>query len=150
MPKVGKHILILLSGLLWSVVGIFLCTLAIEWVYVLDFPYPIIGLFTGLISGLVIAHFGFSNIAKKNMLRIHQYQKERICIWAFQKWSSYLLIAFMMTLGIWMRTASFIPKVVLVSIYLAIGLALFLSSLLYFQEYLRIRKEKVGKHYFRQ
>lgn len=141
MPKVGKHILILLSGLLWSAVGLFLISLAIEWLYLLDFPYPIIGIFTGLVSGIVIARFGFSSIARKNIFRIHQYQKERICIWAFQKWSSYLLIAFMMSLGIWMRQASFIPKVVLVSIYLAIGLALFLSSLYYFKDYIRIKKE---------
>lgn len=133
MPKVGKNILILISGLLWSLVGLFLISLTVKWLSLLSEVYIIVDGLTGVILGLIIAYFGFSHIAKKNLARILQYQKEKICIWAFQKWSSYLLIAFMMSLGILMRNASFIPKYILSPIYIGIGLALFLSSFVYYR-----------------
>lgn len=142
MPKVGKPILILISGLLWSMVGIMLISIASEWLADMSFAYQAIGISTSLITGSAITYFGFSRIAFKNIERINQYQKNRVCIWAFQKWSSYLLIAFMMSLGIFMRNASFIPRVILLIIYFSIGLALFLSSLAYYRELLRMKKGK--------
>lgn len=141
MPKVGKHILILISGLLWSMVGIMLISIASGWLTDMSFAYQAIGISTSLISGSVITYFGFSKIALKNIERINQYQKNRVCIWAFQKWSSYLLIAFMMSLGIFMRNATFFPRLILLIIYFSIGMALFLSSMAYYRELLQMKKE---------
>lgn len=142
MPKVGKHILILISGLLWSIVGIMLISIASGWLTELSLAYQTIGISTSLISGLVITRFGFSKIALKNIERIHQYKKKIVCVWAFQKWSSYILIAFMMSLGIFLRNASYIPRVILLIIYFSIGMALFLSSILYYRELLQMKKRK--------
>lgn len=142
MPRAGKHILILISGLLWSIVGLFLISLTVKWLEHLSTTIIITDGFIGILLGLTIAFFGFSKIARKNIDRIQQYEKEKVCVWAFQKWTSYVLIAFMMTLGILMRNAAFIPKYVLSPIYIGIGLALFLSSVLYYQVFMRLIKEE--------
>ena len=142
MPRVGKHILILISGLLWSMVGLMLISIASEWLVDISLAYQVIGVSTSLVSGSAITYFGFSRIAFKNIERINQYQKNRVCIWAFQKWSSYLLIVFMMSLGIFMRNASFIPRLLLLIIYFSIGMALFLSSMAYYRELLQMKKRK--------
>jgi len=139
MPKVHKNILILISGLLWTAVGVFLLRLAIGWLLVLPYSEVIIIGLLGMFLGSIIAYFGFSRIALKNIIRINKYQK-KVCIWAFQKWTSYFLIAFMMSLGIFLRNASFISKPILILIYMGIGIGLFLSSFLNYQFLLKSRK----------
>jgi hypothetical protein len=140
MPKVSKNVLIFISGLLWSGVGLFLIRLAFRWIEKLSQPELLLAIIGGLILGSVIAYFGFSGLANKNIERINMYQN-RVCIWAFQKWSSYVLIAFMMSLGIFMRNAAFIPKLVLIPMYIGIGLALFLASFRYYI-FLFLKKER--------
>ena len=81
--------------------------------------------------------WGFSKLAKKNIRRIGAYTDEKICLFAFQKWSSYPLVAFMMGLGIYLRHYSSLPKSLLAILYLGIGSALFASGLLYFAHIIR-------------
>ena len=109
MPKVHKHILITVSGILWTGVGLFLIRLAFRWFSVLSSNEVIFAIIAGLLLGSAIAYFGFSGLAIKNIKRINNYQ-EKVCVWAFQKWTTYLLIIFMMSLGIFMRNTSFMES----------------------------------------
>ncbi len=131
MPKVHKNILILISGIMWTGVGLFLIRLSFRWFFLLSTNEMIFVIIAGVLSGIAIAYFGFSNLAIKNINRINTY-KENVCVWAFQKWTTYLLIVFMISLGVFMRNASFIPKFLLSYIYIVMGLALFLSSFNYY------------------
>ncbi len=141
MPRVPKHILVLISGLLWSGVGIFLVRLALRWFTELSTPEIIFAGIGGLILGITIAYFGFSGLADKNIDRINHYQN-KVCIWAFQKWTTYFLIAFMMSLGIFMRNTPFIPKFLLSQMYIGIGSALFIASLRYYRFLLKAERNK--------
>ena len=132
MPKVHKHILITVSGILWTGVGLFLIRLAFRWFSVLSSNEVIFAIIAGLLLGSAIAYFGFSGLAIKNIKRINNYQ-EKVCVWAFQKWTTYLLIIFMMSLGIFMRNTSFIPKFLLTPMYIGIGFALFVASFQYYK-----------------
>jgi len=131
MPKVHKYVLIFTSGLMWSGVGLFLNRLAFGWIGELNSHEVIFALTSGYILAGIIAYFGFSGLANKNVERINQYQG-KVCFWAFQKWTSYLLIAFMMSLGIFMRNTPYVPKYILSPIYIGIGFALFLASFRYY------------------
>lgn len=135
MPRVPKNILILISGILWSGVGLFLIKLSTQWYAAYSINELVFVLISGLLSGVVITYFGFSKIALKNIERISQYG-EKVCIWAFQKWTSYFLIAFMMSLGLLLRNSPNVSKVFLGPIYIGIGFALFTSSLLYYRSLL--------------
>lgn len=139
MPKVHKHILILISGILWSGVGLFLNRLAYRWFAELTHIQVVFAISGGIILGIAIAWFGFSGLANKNIERINEYEG-KVCMWAFQKWTSYLLIIFMMSLGIFMRNTPFIPKFILSLIYIGIGSALFIASFRYYISLFKTKK----------
>jgi drug/metabolite transporter (DMT)-like permease len=84
----------------------------------------------GLAAGGFI-YRGFSRIAARNLRRIGALG-ERPCLFAFQSWKSYVLIAVMMTLGLLIRRTS-IPRHWLAVLYLGLAVGLAGSSLLYFQ-----------------
>jgi len=141
MPKVRKNILILISGIMWSGVGIFLIQLTFHWFFGFSNYEITLIVLAGLILGCAIAYFGFSGIANKNIYRINQYE-DKVCIWAFQKWQSYFLIALMMGLGLLMRNTPLIPKYILSPIYIGIGLALFVASTKYYLFLLQVERNK--------
>jgi hypothetical protein len=129
-PRAGKKWLFLLAGLMWSGVGIMLCALAFGWLNA-DHSWRAIGFgLLGLAVSLVIYRFGFVHIAHKNIRRVNTFI-DKVCVFAFMPYKSYLLVAFMMTLGIVLRHSS-IPKVYLSVLYSGIGAALFWSSLHYY------------------
>ena len=123
-PAVHRKWLILISGLMWSGVGIFLNILAFGWFKTLNNTQILLSILIGLLTGWVIYHFGSGNLEIKNINRILAYQNHA-CIFAFQEWKSYILIAIMMSIGIFMRTTGLLPKYLLSSMYIGIGIVLF-------------------------
>lgn len=125
-PAVSKSWLLTIAGLAWAGVGVMLCNIAIGWLRVLHqdfgFLFGLVGLSIGVLFHLTI----FSRMAKRNIDRVHAYPA-RVCIFAFQAWRGYLIIGFMITLGIVLRRSS-IPRELLAVAYLAVGTALILSG----------------------
>ena len=132
-PGVPKFLLHFLSGLMWTGVGIFLISLTREWIAPVQVGYVVEIIIVGVILGGGIYTFGFSKLARKNISRIEDISSEKPCLFAFQKWSSYPLIAFMISLGIFLRVYSPIPKTWLAVLYIGLGLGLFLSSVHYYK-----------------
>lgn len=136
-PGVGKSWLYLAAGLTWCGVGVLLNTYAASW-YMLAtrglLPYL---LAAGLLVGLAFYAAIFARFADKNIRRIGAYPDDRICIFAFQRWSSYPLVVFMIGLGIFLRKYSPIPKPYLAPLYFGIGGALIVAGLKYFTVLLR-------------
>jgi len=130
-PAVSKCLLIALAGLMWSTVGVMLCSMAYYWLKEVDWLTALPLGFFGIILSLAVYRFGFSGIAKKNIDRICLLP-ERGCIFAFQAWKSYIIIALMIALGIILRHSP-IPKHYLAIVYTTIGGALLLSSLHYYR-----------------
>jgi len=135
-PAVRKLWLYALSGVLWSGVGLFLCSLTIEWFQ----PVKPVGIIFSVLGGCVLAflifRFGFSGFALRNIKRIELIPKEKVCLFAFQRWTSYPLIIFMVSLGIFLRKYSPIPKPWLGIMYIGIGGSLFLASFHYYMKIL--------------
>jgi glycerol uptake facilitator-like aquaporin len=140
-PAIQKKWLIIISGLMWSTVGIFLNSLAWKWFPNLDLINPIIAYIIGGTGGATIAYFGFSKVAQKNIDRISELP-DKPCLFAFQEWKSYILIAFMMSLGIFMRTSGIFPADMMAPMYIAIGSALFLASFNYYK-YLLVNEKNL-------
>ena len=99
----------------------------------------------GIIAAIIIHKYGFSKIAMKNIQRITYLKEKRNNIFAFQSLKSYILIVFMMALGAYLRH-SIIPIQYIAIIYLAIGGALFLSSLKYYTSLVEFRYYKSSKY----
>lgn len=133
-PQVNRKWLIMVSGTMWSGTGILLVWIASKWFVAFNFWQMVLALIAGPLLGLAIAYFGFSNLAMKNVKRILAYP-ERVCIFAFQRWQMYILVAVMISMGIYLRNTSFIPKFLLAPVYIGIGSALFISSFVYYKRY---------------
>jgi len=132
-PAVPNHWLFLLAGFLWTGVGTFLCIRAFLWLETLhDLSAALFGA-----SGAVIAvagkRFVFANVARKNVGRIFRLP-QRACFFAFTAWRGYAMIAVMIILGITLRNTS-IPKQYLAPLYIAMGGALVLSSLVFYKSF---------------
>ncbi|MHA1466056.1 MAG: hypothetical protein ACTSQ2_13290, partial [Candidatus Heimdallarchaeaceae archaeon] len=107
---------------MWIGVGAMLIIFASEWLHdATNQPLWLIILMilTGLLPAFLIYFFGFSKIVKKNIKRIIL-KPEKFCIFGFISWSSYLIILFMVTLGILLRNSP-IPKHFLAALYIGIG-----------------------------
>ncbi len=144
MPRVNKHILILISGILWTGVGILLINIASRWFSILNQNELILSIIFGILLGTAISYFGFSNLAQKNIERINLYTG-KVCIWAFQKWQTYFLIIFMISLGVFMRKTSIVPKYLLTPMYIGIGFALFIASFKYYIFLFKLRYKTINK-----
>ena len=129
-----------LAGLMWSVVGVVLCHLAYVWLKAVPWSRALPLGSLGLVFALAFYRYPFSKTALKNIDRLCLLA-EKPCIFAFQAWRSYLIIIFMIALGIMLRNSP-IPRHFLAVIYTTIGGALFLSS---FHFYRRIWTVKIRK-----
>ncbi len=131
-PAVEKRWLLLVAGCLWTAVGVMLNVFAVEWLSAAGWAVSLPLAAVGLVAALVIYRFGFLRLALRNIARIGGV-KAHICVFAFQAWKSYLIVAFMMALGIFLR-GSAIPKPDLAALYMGLGGGLLLSSLHYYRE----------------
>ena len=136
-PAASKPWLIASAGVMWSGVGLMLCNLAYGWLLPVAFPQVLWMALTGILLASAIYYFGFSKLAKKNIQRITDMAGDKICIFAFQEWTSYPLIVVMIGLGLSLRILLPIPKPYLAILYIGIGGGLFLSSLCYYKYLLR-------------
>jgi hypothetical protein len=129
--------LAVVAGLVWFGVGVMLCLNAIGWLRalhdVLEFPLGVAGLGLGLAAYALM----FSRIARKNTARLESLPA-RVCVFAFQGWRGYGIVAFMITLGITLRHSP-IPKHWLAVVYMAIGTALVMSSFVLYRKFPELR-----------
>ncbi|OGL45690.1 MAG: hypothetical protein A2161_08620 [Candidatus Schekmanbacteria bacterium RBG_13_48_7] len=140
-PAVPRIYLLVIAGLAWSGVGLLLCWHVYDWLKDMHGIMVLIPVLAGIMLSLIVFHFGFSRIARKNIDRICQSDKYA-CIFSFQEWKSYVIITVMIASGVFLRRST-IPKHSLAVIYLTIGCALFFSSLLYFN---RVWKKNTNEH----
>ena len=132
-PQIKRSHLVLLAGIASTAIGIALITMAGFWMRSI---HQHISLFIlgGTAAGLIIYRFGFSKIAAVNLARIKALapDKDKVCLFAFQNKRSYFIVAIMMTMGYGLRHSP-LPKIYLVPVYGAIGLAMVFSSFRYYQ-----------------
>ncbi len=135
-PAVDKRFLIVLSGIVWSVVGIILCNLAVNWLLLATDQKAIWPGAAGIILSLMIHHFGFLKIVSRNIDRILA-KKGKVCIFGFQPWKSYFIIFVMIVMGMSLRHSSF-PRPYLAIIYIGFGGAMLLSSFRYYRIFFKL------------
>ena len=141
-PGLSKKWLLLTAGLMWTGVGIFLITLAREWIFTPAVEKRWFYWLPGLILAGLIYYFGFSRLARKNSHRIQNLSVEIPCLFAFQEWHSYPLVLFMIALGITLRKYTPIPKPLLGILYIGIGGGLGLASIHYYQAIIKFLNKR--------
>ena len=137
-PGVGKIWLYLLAGGMWSAVGVILVRLGLSWLIPQRIISAVLLTLAGLVLALPIYRLGFYRFALNNINRIACAASEKVCIFAFQAWTSYPLVVFMISLGVFLRRYSPVPKPFLAVIYIGIGFGLILASLHYHGQSIRM------------
>ncbi len=130
IPLVERRWLYLLAAVVWGLVGLMLCGRAAGWLAPENTGHAAALALAGAGSGALIYRFKFARLADKNIKRI-DHLDARASILAFQSAKTYILIVFMMGLGVALRHSP-VPKPTLAVLYIGIGLGLFLASLRYY------------------
>ncbi|MGD8813491.1 MAG: hypothetical protein PVI78_03345 [Anaerolineales bacterium] len=141
-PALGKPWLWLTAGLIWCGVGVLLNTYAFEWFALVPIESSLLLGVVGVIIGVGFYMLIFAGFATKNISRIDGYRQERVCIFAFQRWTSYPLVLVMIGMGIFLRKYSPVPKPYLAPLYFGIGSSLFIAGLKYFWRLARSRDDR--------
>lgn len=141
-PAVPGTFLVLLAGTAWACVGVMLLFSAVLWLSAAsDGASPLVFAAAGVVTALLVHHFGFLKIADKNLERILPVGGKK-CLFSFFPWKSYIIIAVMVAMGILLRHSD-VPRQYLAVCYIGIGLALVLSSIRYVRIFFReIRKAR--------
>ncbi len=121
---------------MWCGVGVMLIHYAVLWLSVVDLREEEILYTMGFLIAMPIHHFGFLKLANKNIDRLMPALQKK-CVFSFMTWKSYIIVVFMVSLGITLRHSS-LPKPYLSIIYNGIGLALFLSGLRYLRFFFKL------------
>ncbi len=136
-PIVHHHMLFILAGSMWMGVGLMLLWRASIWVRAIEGPLAWLLVSLSVLLALLFYGFMFRKTVNKNIQRLSSLPK-RVCLFAFNSTKGYMMIIFMIALGITLRRSP-IPRAYLVIIYIAMGGTLFLSS---FHFYHHLWKER--------
>ena len=135
---VNKHTLILIAGIVWAIAGFNIVRIGLL-AYQGNFTW-----WRGLLSIAVYAAFQifvFGKMVKKHTGRILQYEEERQNFFRFFDTKSYLIMAFMMTLGIGLRVSGPVPNTFIAFFYTGLGASLLTAGVLFLISYARVIRE---------
>ncbi len=137
---VKKVSLLLIASIVWLIAGFNVLKIGIE-VYG---PFTTILNFLG--SLVVFAIFWgmiFSKLEKKHVARVMSYEEEKKWFIHFFDVKSFLIMAVMMSGGIFIRVKHLLPLHFIAVFYTGLGSALFLAGVLFGYDYLKQKKEIV-------
>ena len=135
---VHKNTLILIAGIVWAIAGFNIVRIGLV-AYQGNFTW-----WRGLLSIAVYAAFQifvFGKMVKKHTDRIRQYEEERQNFFRFFDTKSYLIMAFMMTLGIGLRVSGVVPNTFIAFFYTGLGASLLTAGVLFILSYTRVLRE---------
>lgn len=141
---VPRRVLLFLASLVWAIAGFNILKIAIEELLIIE-NMQIIGIIGGIIGFLLFFKFVFFKMYKKHTSRIINIENERPCIFSFFDRKGYMIMIFMITLGISLRGFNLIGGIPLVMLYLSIGLSLSSASIAFLLAFVNYEKS-VGKY----
>ena len=136
--RVKKQTLILIAGIVWAIAGFNIVRIGLV-AYQGNFTW-----WRALLSVAVYAVFQifiFGKMVGKHTNRILQYEEERQNFFRFFDTKSYLIMVFMMTLGIGLRVSGVVPNGFIAYFYTGLGASLLTAGVLFIVRYVRVRSE---------
>lgn len=130
-PGIPKPYLLFVAAVVWTFAGGMLISRGLA---MLDFKSELLWekISGSLIAGILFYVFMFSKISLKHIKRIVNLEQQRPCAFSFFNWTSYFLMAIMMSFGITLRITGIIPTNYLSEFYLIMGIPLFISAFRFF------------------
>lgn len=131
---VKNRTLLLLAGIVWLIAGFNVARMGV-------LAYLTLGDMNLLPLGSIVTFgaFGamFYQMTKKHTTRIASMDTEHVGFWHFFDAKSYAIMAFMMSMGIYLRASGLVPTSFIASFYTGLGCALALAGVLFCVAYAR-------------
>jgi len=136
-PLVSRHWLLALAGVMWTGVGVMLMWRAWIWLSAME-PAWMIGItLAGVLIAISFYYFMFTKTVAKNILRLCGLP-DPVSILAFNSPKGYILIIFMIGMGIALRHSP-LDRRILALVYAGMGGALFLASLHFYGQFHKVK-----------
>ncbi len=129
---IPKKYLLLLAGLVWGAAGFNILRLGLLAYVGLVKPLYL------LLSAAVFVIFQkmvFGKLVQKHTARILAYEAPKVCFWHFFDRKSFIIMAFMMTMGISLRKFSLVPIDFIAFFYTGLGASLLLAGILFLRQF---------------
>ncbi len=139
-PLVSRHWLFALAGVMWTGVGVMLIWRAWIWLSAMEPAWATGIALAGMIIAVSFYYFMFTKTVAKNILRLCSLP-DPVGILAFNSPKGYILIIFMIGLGIALRHSP-LDRRILALVYAGMGGALFLASLHFYRQFHKVRVQK--------
>lgn len=133
-PRCNKRNLLLIAGFIWMFAGSMVSKLGFEVLFTSSI-YPFISLIVAIITFYIFFNFIFIKLVKKHKNRIYEKEQDKLCLFSFFDVKSYIIMIFMMGLGITIRSINSINPLCWAAVYIGIGLALFSSGVAFIIEW---------------
>lgn len=124
--KTGKHVLLYINGIVWAIAGANILRIGLGSIYTEGSLKVLWFLGTALFFAAI-----FTMVVKKNFARIKAMKEDKIPLYKFMNLPGYLIIIFMMTLGITLRASGKIQESFFAFFYTGLGLMLTLAGIVY-------------------
>lgn len=132
MMKVKKKTLLLIACAVWSLAGFNILRIGI-----LSYPpyLSVINILLSIVVFTVFQYFIFGRLVKKHTDRIQNYEEERHFFMKFFDVKSFIIMAVMMSGGIYLRASSLAPERFIAVFYSGLGSSLLLAGILFGKNY---------------
>ena len=138
-PAASQRTHLLLAAIMWTAVGAMLALFGLRWLVHAEHPLLVWLIVAALLLGAVKAIFILRRATARVIGRIETRGDHR-CIGGFFSWRTWIAVAVMMVAG-WLLRHAGLPPSVLGVIYLAIGAALLMASILLWRAWWRHTSE---------
>ena len=130
-PAVPKRILLFIAACVWTFAG---SMLMFKGYKMLDITGNLLWLklIFVLTAGIVFYLKVFSKLSMKHTRRILNMTETYPCMFSFFNFRSYLIMIFMIAMGITLRTTEWVPLGILSYLYMMMSVPLFLSSMRFY------------------
>lgn len=127
--KAGKKSLIAINAVLWAIPGVIISTKGILAYSTVDGCNKVLYLIAGSLLNLVFFLFIFSKITKKYTDRILQLPDEKNSVFMIMNLKGYLMFAFMIILGLVLKSIHSVPIEFFAFFYCGLGPALLYAAI---------------------
>lgn len=139
--KVKKQYLLLIACLVWSIAGVNIVRIGFE---AYGRYLTMFNIFLSAVVFAIFQFFIFGRLVKKHTKRINAY-KERQWFIKFFDVKSFIIMAVMMTGGIWLRVSGVAPERFIAIFYSGLGGALLLAGILFGVHFFKNRNPKLNQ-----
>ena len=138
-PAVPNRVLLFVAAVVWTFAG---SMLLYKGYKMMDSNPSLLWLklIFVLLAGLLFYQKLFSKLSLKHTLRILKMKEAHPCFFSFFNFRSYLVMFFMIGMGITLRTTGWVPLVYLSYLYLTMSVPLLLSSVRFYYTGIFYRK----------